>query len=151
MLRGFRVPDGIFAHYPALSLDPLAFMPSVLLSLDEELLNQGFLLFAVACFARNGGNPDKNCIFSPLLAPDAMLKKLPPCRIMVAENDCLRDQSFKMGLRILKLRGFCQLILMKDYIHGFNNLDTNYVGIDEYSRGTTLTIEHFVKLFNHVR
>ena len=70
---------------------------------------------------------------------------------MVAENDCLRDHSFKMALRILKLRGFCQLILMKDYIHGFNNFDTNYVGIEEYRRGTILTIEHFVKMFNHIR
>jgi len=43
------------------------------------------------------------------------------------------------------------LILMKDYIHGFNNMDTNYVGVDEYRRGTNLTIEHFVSLFNHIK
>ena len=150
MLRGFRVPDGIFAHYPVFQLDPLGFMPSMLLSVDEELLGQGFLLFALACFTRKGGNADKNCLISPLLAPDAMLRRIPPCIFMVGENDCLRDQAFKMTLRILKLKGFCHLIVMKDYIHGFKSLDTNYVGVDEYRRGTTLTIEHFVKLFNQI-
>jgi len=107
MLRGFRVPDGIFAHYPAFQMDPLGFVPSLLLSLDEELLNQGFLLFAVACFIRKGGDPSKSCTLSPLNACDAMLKRMPPCKFMVAENDCLRDQSFKMALRILKLGGSC--------------------------------------------
>lgn len=43
MLRGFRGPDGLFCHYPVFMIDPLKFYPSVLLCLDEELLNQGFL------------------------------------------------------------------------------------------------------------
>ena len=123
----------------------------MLLSLDEELLNQGFILFACACFTRKGGDPDKNLLISPLLVPDEMLRRFPPCKFMVAENDCLRDQSFQMTLRILKLGGSCQIILMKDYIHGFNNMDTNYVGIDEYRRGTNITIEHFSRLLSHIR
>ena len=28
---------------------------------------------------------------------------------------------------------------MKDHIHGFNNIDTNYVGVNEFRRSTTLT------------
>ena len=80
-----------------------------------------------------------------------MLKRLPPCKFMVAEIDCLRDHAFKMGLRILKLKGHCQIILMKDFIHGFNNMDTNYVGVNEYRRGTNLTLEHFRALFDLVK
>ena len=150
LLRGFRTPDGIFVHYPAFNLSPKVFVPSMLLSLDEELLNQGFLLFACACFTRKGGDPSKNLLVSPKLAPDAMLKRMPPCKFMVAENDCLRDQSFEMCLRMLKLGRQCQIILMKDYIHGFNNMDINYAGIDEYRRGTRITVSHFVRLFNQI-
>ena len=91
LLRGFRIPDGIFCHYPVFVVDPMRFFPSVLLSVDEELLNQGFLMFALACFTRKGGNPDKSCVMSPLYAPDSMLRLLPPCKIMIAENDGLRD------------------------------------------------------------
>ena len=151
MLRGFRVPDGLFCHYPVYMIDPMRFYPSTLLCLDEELLNQGFLTFALACFTRKGGNPDKNCVISPLYAPDAMLRRLPPVKLMVAEVDCLRDQAFALAIRILKLGGYCQLILMRDFIHGFQSMDTNLVGIEEYRRGTNLTIEHFVKLFNHIK
>lgn len=103
MLRGFRVPDGMFCHYPAFQMNHLRFYPSLLLSLDEELLNQGFIQFALACFLRNGGNTVSCPLVSPLCAPDAMLKRLPPARFMVAECDALRDHSFAMGLRILKL------------------------------------------------
>ena len=102
MLRGFRIPDGIFCHYPAFMLDNLRFFPSLLLCLDEELLNQGFLSFAMACFMRKGGNPAANLIMSPLYAPDSMIAKLPPCRFMAAEVDALRDNSFVMALRMLK-------------------------------------------------
>ena len=151
MLRGFRIPDGLFCHYPVFQMSQGCFTPSLLLSLDEELLNQGFLTFASACFLRKGGNPDKSCLVSPLNAPDAMLKRLPPCRFMVAEVDCLRDHSFLMGLRILKLGEYCYIILMNDFIHGFNNMDTNYVGVNEYRRGTNETLNHFITLFEQIK
>ena len=70
---------------------------------------------------------------------------------MVAEIDCLRDHSFALCIRMLKVGASCQVILMKDFIHGFQSMDTNLVGIDEYRRGTNLTIEHFVKLFNQIK
>ena len=151
MLRGFRVADGIFLHYPVLNVDPMSFVPSHLLALDEELLNPAFIAFALGCFARKGGNPEKSCLMSPLLAPDSIIRRLPPCKFMVAEVDSLRDHSFSMAIRILRLGGRCKVILMKDFIHGFNSMDTNIVGIEEYRRGTNLTIEHFVKLFNHIK
>ena len=70
---------------------------------------------------------------------------------MVAENDCLRDHSFEMAIRILKVGGQARLIMMKDYIHGFQSMDVKLVGIEEYRRGTALTIEHFTRLFNYVK
>ena len=122
MLRGFRLPDGIFSHYPVTSflLDTHHFTPSVLLCLDDDGLNHPIIQFFKACLMRKGGNGERNCILSPMLAPNAMLRLLPPTRIMVAEIDCLRDQSYEMALRLLKLQVPCHLILMKDFVHGFH-------------------------------
>ena len=38
-IRGFRKPDGILLHYPVFSIDSQRFFPSMLLSMDEELLS----------------------------------------------------------------------------------------------------------------
>ena len=80
-----------------------------------------------------------------------MLGKMPPVKIMVAEVDCLRDNSFVLAMRLLKLDKYCQVILMKDFIHGFNNMDINLGGVAEFRRATGLTIEHFNDLFNNIK
>jgi hypothetical protein len=36
---------------------------------------------------------------------------------------------------------------MRDYIHGFCNLDTKHVGVEEYQKGTQITIREFRYLF----
>ena len=150
MLRGFRVPDGLFTFYPSLVTSFFAFMPSVLLVVDEKITTHGFFLLASLSFSRNGGNPEKNCIMSPLIAPDSMIKLLPPCKFILAQNDTLRDHSFKMAIRILKLNGFCQIILYEDFSHGFLHLDNNYIGVDEYRRSTTDSIEHIKSLCGYI-
>jgi acetyl esterase/lipase len=37
--RGFRIPDTIVAIYPCFSVDISTFYPSLLLSIDEEILS----------------------------------------------------------------------------------------------------------------
>ena len=138
-LRGFRTPDAIMCHYPVFSINPHRFFPSMLISVDEELLSSSFMQFALTCFTRNGGNVETNPILSPAHAPDALLKLLPPVKLMPCEIDPLRDHSFFFANRLLKLGKKCEVYLMKDHIHGWNNIDTNYVGVTEFSRSTTLT------------
>ena len=36
---------------------------------------------------------------------------------------------------------------LRDYVHGFCSLDTKIVGIEEYKKGTALTITEFKRLF----
>jgi len=90
ILRGFRRPDGILVHYPVFSCDT-RFYPSSILSIDEELLSQAFMGCVLACFTRNGGNPEESPILSPINAPLYLLNKLPPITMFVSEADCLRD------------------------------------------------------------
>lgn len=102
-LRGFRKPDAILCHYPVFCVDERRFFPSVLMSVDEELLSSAFLQFALTCFTRKGGKTDSNPLLSPIYAPDALLKLLPPVKLMPCEVDPLRDQSFLFAHRLLKV------------------------------------------------
>lgn len=146
-LRGARLPHGVFSHYPVYVTSNMYFNPSMVLTLDEELVNLGFMCYGRGAFTIKGGDNEKNILLSPLLAPDEMLKRFPPSKIMVVENDPLRDQGYDMAFRILQLGGSCKLILMKDYIHGFQNFDKT---IDEYKIGTRITIEHFASLHEQI-
>jgi len=49
------------------------------------------LKFVLACFTRNGGNPDLSPICSPIYAPYKLLNCLPNMVIFTAEVDVLRD------------------------------------------------------------
>lgn len=146
-LRGFRRPDAILCHYPVLCIDENAFFPSLLMSVDEELLSAGFMQFALTCFTRNVTDAGRNPILSPVYAPDALFKLLPPVKLMPCEIDPLRDQSLQFAHRMLKQGGKCTVYMMKDHIHGFESLDPNYVGVNEYRRATTLTETIFRQLF----
>lgn len=88
-VRGFRMPDGIMALYPVLTLDQQRFFPSSLLAIDDNLLSQPFMNMFHACMLRNRPNPSP--ILSPLLASPKLLNLLPQMRMFACELDCLRD------------------------------------------------------------
>ena len=146
VLRGFRKPDGILTHYPVFGIDENRFFPSLLLSVDEELLSSCFLKFALACFNRKQANV-VNPIMSPIHAPTDLIKELPVCKFMVAQNDGLRDQGIYMAHKILKNGGEADVLVMQDYMHGWCNMDVKGFGVTEYKRGTELTTSLFRKTY----
>ena len=54
-------------------------------------------------FTRNGGDPSINPLMSPVVAPDSILKKFPPTKIIACEADPLRDSSYEFALRLKKI------------------------------------------------
>ena len=62
--KGFRIPDGLILCYPALSLSKLRFTPSLLLSVDDQLLPYPFLKMCldsyVGTFKQGDINTDPN-------------------------------------------------------------------------------------------
>jgi|LauGreDrversion4_2_1035121.scaffolds.fasta_scaffold503840_1 hormone-sensitive lipase len=74
--RGFRIPDGLILCYPALSLSKLRFTPSILLSVDDQLLPYPFLNMCLDSYVGNYKKGDKMCdpdiqeYLSPNLAGD---------------------------------------------------------------------------------
>ena len=155
ILRGFRKPDGLFAHYPAFSLDML-FLPSNLLVLDEWLLTETFISVVFGCFTRNGGDRDRSPILSPNNAPDCLIKLLPQITMTACEADMLRDHAVYFLQRLLRADPsrdpeWSKLIYLQDYPHGFNNFDVRRIGVSEFQRGTELTVEAFRAMFNRCK
>lgn len=101
ILRGFRRPDSIFAHYPVFACD-VRFFPSALLCMDEWLLSEAFMGCVMSCFLRNGGNPEISPICTPMMAPEGLLNLLPRVFMTCCEADPLRDQSVAFLDRLLK-------------------------------------------------
>jgi acetyl esterase/lipase len=60
------------------------------------------LKFVLTCFTRNGGNPDKNVIASPIEATDKLLNLLPNMVIFASEVDVLRDHSILFLDKLLR-------------------------------------------------
>lgn len=68
-----------------------------------------------------------------MLVKDETLIKFPKTRIMVAQNDPLRDESFRFTLRMAKL-GLD--VYLKEYMympHGYLNYNSPLLGMKEES------------------
>ena len=136
--RGFRVPDAIFPHYPAVVHDPYYFTPSYLLSINDDILSLNATRYILKSLMQSGEKPNINGLLSPLVIDDKILAKFPKVRNMVCELDILRDQSFLMMMRLKKQGVDCKMYFMKDYLHGANQMDTRGFGISEFHNGILL-------------
>lgn len=101
VIRGFKVPEGIVAHYPNLCKDSSRFFPSYLLTLDELTLNEPVRNTFSNTFMKNGGNLKLSPILSPLYAPNLLLKNMKRLRMFVCELDALRDSELTFGQKFL--------------------------------------------------
>ena len=75
------------------------FFPSMIRSFDDILLRQTFLKLSLSSYIGNM-NPLLDEFLSPIVAPDELLKKLPPTRIMCAGLDPLRDTSYVFAYKL---------------------------------------------------
>ena len=136
--RNFRVPDGLVMCYPALSLDKYRFSPSFLLGIDDPILPYPFLKMCIESYVGDNQEssfccPSKCQYISPVLVKDEVLSRFPTTRIMVAQNDPLRDESFRFTLRMAKL-GLD--VFLKEYMympHGYLNYNAPLLGMKEES------------------
>lgn len=140
--KHFRVPDLILPVYPALNLSIRNFSPSLILSLDDFILPSSFLMLCLELYVKDG-DPKKDHFLSPGIWPDNVLQKFPPCRIMIAGNDPLRDEWYKFTLRLINNQVD---IKAKEFIwfpHGFLNYELPLAGIDECKKTNDQAIEYF--------
>jgi acetyl esterase/lipase len=77
----------------------------MLLSLDDPMLPFPFLMGCISSYSGSESFTDcqvnENELISPLLAPDETLKQFPKTKIFIANNDPIRDHSYRLHLRLL--------------------------------------------------
>ena len=133
--RGFRIPDGLVLCYPALSLSKLRFTPSLLLSVDDQLLPYPFLKMCLDSYvgAFTPGDKDNDPSIQELLSPSVAkdVSRFPSTRIMVAANDALRDESLQFTLRLKKAGVDVRLKEYSYMPHGFLNYNAPMMGMRE--------------------
>ena len=93
--KSVKVPDGIHIIYPSLIVNPKHFVPSFLLSLDDQMLNSTFLKLVLQSYASEHMQMNDHYLISPGITPNWILSQYPPIRIMLAGLDPLRDDQIK--------------------------------------------------------
>jgi len=120
---GFRVPDGLMLAYPALNLSDRAFTPSILLSLDDQIIPYSMLKLCFNAYTPKEANPEENPYLSPIIAPDHILRRFPPIRMMSGTKDPLHDDCWRLLYRLRVLEKEARMIVYKGMSHGFLNYD----------------------------
>uniref|UniRef100_A0A8C4T6S2 Hormone-sensitive lipase n=1 Tax=Erpetoichthys calabaricus TaxID=27687 RepID=A0A8C4T6S2_ERPCA len=147
---GIRIPDGIMAAYPATLLKATP-LPSRLLATFDLLLPLSVLMKCLGAYTGKAKKPEMTCYFcpplssgldplnsniihpqldnsleeyyqSPLLAPDHVLKGLPPVHIVACSLDPLLDDSVMFAKRLRAIGQPVTLSIVEGLPHGFIGL-----------------------------
>ena len=153
IMRKVKLPKIIFMFYPALKIDINTIVPSYLNSMTDLILEYHLLLFCIDSYSGKYTDNGKvvtntrNKFLSPLFMDDNVLKLLPPIRIFGGSCDPLRDDTFYLMEKLLKLNKDIFFSEFKYFPHGFLNYDFKMI-FPECSLITDMIsreIESFVK------
>lgn len=115
-----EMPSALHAVYPATDLRTDRFTPSMLFSLEDELL---YFTIAKTCFSsyvKNVTDFTKDWLLSPILAPASILQRYPKSHFYCGDKDTLRDDCFRMVHKLDSInQGDHQLVEFTGLYHGF--------------------------------
>jgi hormone-sensitive lipase len=70
-------------------------------------------------------------LISPIKTPDEILAKFPKTKIMIASNDPIRDESYRLTLKLLRQKVDVELKEFKLMPHGFLSYNFPMFGMRE--------------------
>ena len=117
---GVIPPDGLMVCYPALNLED-KFTPSLLGPLTDIIVPYPFLEICLNQYLKDERcDPTKDPLISPIKYTKEIIKQLPPLRIFVGEDDCLKDESIRfLENAVVAGHKDIQLVIYKMLRHGF--------------------------------
>ena len=133
IMNKIKLPKAIFLFYPALKIDINTLVPSYLNSINDFILEYHLLKFCIESYCGkltdNGKiiTDTRNQFLSPLFMDNNILKLLPPIRIFGGSCDPLRDDSFYLMEKLLKLNKDVYFYEFKYFPHGYLNYDFKMV------------------------
>ena len=129
IMNKIKLPKVIFLFYPALKIDINTIVPSYLNAITDIILEYRLLKFCIDSYSGkytdNGKiiTDTRNKFLSPIFMDDNILKLLPPIRIFGGTCDVLRDDTFYLMEKLLKLNKDVFFSEFKYFPHGFLNYD----------------------------
>ena len=129
IMNKIKLPKVIFLFYPALKIDMNSIVPSYLNAITDIILEYRLLKFCIDSYSGkytdNGKiiTDTRNKFLSTIFMDDNILKLLPPIRIFGGSCDVLRDDTFYLMEKLLKLNKDVFFYEFKYFPHGFLNYD----------------------------
>ena len=133
IMNKIKLPKAIFLFYPALKIDINTIVPSYLNAVNDLILEYHLLKFCIESYSGkltdNGKiiTDTRNQFLSPIFMDNNVLKLLPPIRIFGGSCDPLRDDSFYLMEKLLKLNKDIYFYEFKYFPHGYLNYDFKMV------------------------
>jgi hormone-sensitive lipase len=129
IMNKIKLPKVIFMFYPALKIDINTIVPSYLNAMTDIILEYHLLKYCIGSYSGiytdNGKvvTDTRNKFLSPIFMDDNILKLLPPIRIFGGSCDVLRDDTFYLMEKLLKLNKDIFFYEFKYFPHGYLNYD----------------------------
>ena len=129
IMNKIKLPKVIFMFYPALKIDINTIVPSYLNAMTDIILEYHLLKYCIGSYSGiytdNGKvvTDTRNKFLSPIFMDDSILKLLPPIRIFGGSCDVLRDDTFYLMEKLLKLNKDIFFYEFKYFPHGYLNYD----------------------------
>lgn len=117
IMKDLNVPTGLCLSYPATNLNRASFSPSTILAIDDLMLNFHYLPMVLNMYLTQ--KYEQHYLASVKETPESILKKYPPVKFIIGENDPLRDDILRMQLKLLKSGVKAESTIFKHCFHGF--------------------------------
>jgi len=133
IMNKVKLPKAIFLFYPALKIDVNTLVPSYLNAINDLILEYHLLKFCIESYSGKLTNNGKiitdtrNQFLSPIFMDNNVLKLLPPVRIFGGSCDPLRDDTFYLMEKLLKLNKDVYFHEFKYFPHGYLSYDFKMV------------------------
>ena len=116
--KNLRIPDKLLLPYPCWGIGKQRFSPSLLLSLDDVILNCSNIWPCVDLYIGSDAQDLGNPYLYTNEMPKEILEKFPKTFIIVLGLDPLKDETLKFTLKLAELGVDVKTIEYKHWYHG---------------------------------
>ena len=118
-----RIPDGLMLTYPAVSLDPTGYTPSMALALEDPVLHYSLFPLIRTTYLHPTDNPQTDPILSPLQTESVDLEEFPPTYFLICALDPLHDNALRLADRLIDAGVEVKIVKMEGMGHGMLSFD----------------------------
>mmetsp|Transcript_14332 Transcript_14332/g.12162 ORF Transcript_14332/g.12162 Transcript_14332/m.12162 type:complete len:188 (+) Transcript_14332:902-1465(+) len=125
---GRKTADGFYLAYPALNAQDNMVSPSLIRSLDDPMIPVTMLKTALECYVGEYRPSQPDPLLSTVVTHKEILRKFPPVRMVVGDEDPLHDDCWRFMERLKDAGVDAKMRVYKETPHGLMNVAFNLIG-----------------------